>query len=55
VFRFNKGFLELSHVDSRARASRSLLALGWSEAHWIAFGLSQLEDKKPSICVIVCV
>ena len=42
---FNKGVLELSHVDSRARASRSHLALGWSQAHWIVFGSDHLEDE----------
>jgi len=36
--------LELTHVDSRARASRSHLVLGWSQAHWIAFGSSRLGD-----------
>ena len=41
---FNKGVLELSHVDSRARASRSHLVLGWSQARWIAFGSSRLEE-----------
>ena len=41
---FNKGVFELSHVDSRARALRSHLVLGWSQAHWIAFGSSRLED-----------
>ena len=44
MFTFNKGVLELSHVDSRARASRSHLALGWSQARWIVFGSSRLED-----------
>ena len=41
---FNKGVLELSHSDSRARASSSHLALGWSQALGIAFGSSQLGD-----------
>ena len=42
---FNKGVLELSHGDSRARASRSHLALGWSQARWIGFGSSRLGEK----------
>ena len=41
---FNKGVLELSHGDLRARASRSHLALGWNQAHWIAFGSSRLGE-----------
>ena len=41
---FNKEVLELSHVDSRARASRSHLVLGWSQARWITFGSSRLGD-----------
>ena len=41
---FNKGVLELSHVDSRARTSRSYLALGWSQARWIVFGSTRLGD-----------
>ena len=41
---FNKGVLELSHVDSRARASRSHLVLGWSQARWIVFGSSLLGE-----------
>jgi len=44
VISFNKGILELSHVDSRARASRSHLALGWSQTRWIAFGSSLLGE-----------
>ena len=44
MFSFNKGVLEISHGDSRARTSRSLLALSWSQAHWIVFGSSQLGD-----------
>jgi len=43
VISFNKGVLRPSHGDSRARASRSHLALGWSQARWIAFGSSRLE------------
>ena len=39
-----KVFLELSHDDSRAQASRSHLALGWSQARWIAFGSSRLGE-----------
>jgi len=35
----------LTHVDSRARASRLHLALGWSQAHWIVFGSGRLEDE----------
>jgi len=34
--------LELTHVDSRARVSRSHLALGWSQDLWIMFGSSRL-------------
>ena len=45
MFSFNKGVSELSHVDSRAGASRSHLALGWSQARWIVFGLGRLEDE----------
>ena len=41
---FNKGVLELSFVDSRAQASRSHLALGWSQARWIVFGSSRLGE-----------
>jgi len=44
VIGFNKGVLELSHGDSRARASRSHLALGWSQARWIVFGSSRFGD-----------
>jgi len=44
VFSFNKGVLELTHVDSRARSSRSHLALGWSQALWIVFGSSRLGE-----------
>ena len=32
-------------MDSRARASRSHLALGWSQARWIMFGSGRLEDE----------
>ena len=39
-----KEFWELTHVDSRARALRSHLALGWSQDRWIAFGSSRLGD-----------
>ena len=38
-------FLELSHGDSRALASSSHLALGWSKARWIAFRLSRLGER----------
>ena len=41
---FNKGALELTHVDSRAHASRSHLALGWCQAPWIVFGSSRLGE-----------
>ena len=41
---FNKGVLKLTRVDSRARASRSHLALGWSRARWIVFGSSRLGE-----------
>ena len=34
----------LSHGDSRARASRSHLALGWSQVRWIGFGSSLLGE-----------
>jgi len=51
VISFNKRVLELSPVDSRARASRSHLVLGWSQARWIAFGSSRLGDKKTLVCV----
>jgi len=44
VISFNKGVLELSHVDSRAQASSSHLALSWSQARWIMFGSSRLGD-----------
>jgi len=44
VFSFNKGVLGLTRVDSRARVSRSHIALGWSEARWIMFGSGRLED-----------
>ena len=36
-----------------ARASRSHLVLGWSQARWIAFGSSQLGDKKTSVLCLV--
>ena len=49
---FYKGVLELSHGDSRARASSAYLALGWSQARGIAFGSSQLGDKKASVCLV---
>jgi len=45
VISFNKEFkasLELTHYDSRACASRSHIALNWSQALWIVFGSSQL-------------
>ena len=35
----------LTHVDSRARALRSHLALDWSLPRWIVFGSSHLGDK----------
>ena len=41
---FNNEVLELSHGDSRARVSSSHLALGWSQARWIAFRSSRLRD-----------
>ena len=41
----NKGVLELTHIDSRAHASRSHLALGWSQAFWIMFGSSRLKEE----------
>jgi len=36
--------LGLTHVDSRAHASRSHLALSWSQARWIVFGSSRLGE-----------
>ena len=42
---YNKRVLELTHVDTRARASRSHLTLGWSQALWIVFGSSRLGDE----------
>ena len=45
MINFNKGDLELSHVDSKSQASRSHLALGWSQARWIVFGSSRLGDE----------
>ena len=45
MFSFNKEVLELTHGDSRARASRSHLALGWSQARWIVFGSSRLGER----------
>ena len=45
MFSFNKGVLGLTHVDLRARASRSHLELGWSQALWIVFGSGRLEDE----------
>ena len=55
---FKKGVLELTHVDLRARASRSHLALGWSQARWIAFGLSRLGEgvlqEDLSLFSLVC-
>ena len=42
---FNKGVLELAHVDSRARASRSHLVLGWSQVRWIVFGSNLLGEE----------
>ena len=44
VFSFKKGVLKLTHVNSRARMSRSHLALGWSKALWIVVGSSQLGE-----------
>ena len=41
----SKSVLGLTHVDSRARASRLHLALEWSQAIWIRFGSSRLEDE----------
>ena len=55
MINFNKDVLELSHVDSRARASRSHLVLGWSQA---CFGsvldrvdLEKEFYKKTSVCL----
>ena len=45
MFDFNKRVLELTRVDSRARALRSHLALGWSQARWNMFGSGRLEDE----------
>ena len=44
MFGFNKDVLELTHVDLRVRASRSHLALGWSQARWIVFRSSRLRE-----------
>ena len=44
MFIINKRVLELTHGDSRAHASRSHLALGWSRARWIVFRSSRLGD-----------
>ena len=44
MFSFNKGVLELSRVDSKARALRSHLPLGWSQARWIVFGSSRIGE-----------
>ena len=44
MINFNKGILEHSHGDSRAQASSSHLALGWSQARWITFGSSRLGE-----------
>ena len=41
-----RGVLKLTRVDSRARALRSHLALGWSQARWIMFGSGCLEDEN---------
>ena len=45
MFSFNKGVLELTRVNSRARTSRSHLALSWSQALLIVFGSGHLEDE----------
>ena len=37
--------LKQTSVDSRAHASRSHLAFGWSQAPWIKFGSSHLGDE----------
>jgi len=45
VSSFNKKVFELTHVNSRAHALRSHLALGWSQAIWIVFGSSRLRER----------
>ena len=52
MIRFNKGGLEFSHGDSRARASSSYLALGWSQARGIMFGSSRLGDGLVVVVVV---
>ena len=42
---FNKGVLKLSHGDSRARASRSYIALVGVKLGGSRFGSSRLEDE----------
>ena len=44
MIRFNKGVLELSHGDSRARASRSYIALIGVKLGESSFESSQLGD-----------
>ena len=49
MFSFDKKIqsqnLKLIRVDLRARASRSHLALGWSQALWIKFGSSRFGER----------
>ena len=56
---FNKGVLELTHVDSRASGSRSHLALRWSQALWIMFGSSWLGEgvlqEDFGLLVVICI
>ena len=52
---FNKGVLKLSPGDSRARASSSHLALGWSQARGSRLDQVDLETefyKKASVCLV---
>jgi len=48
--------LALTRVDSRARASRSHLALGWSQARWIMFRSSRLgegdQQENFGLCLV---
>ena len=61
MFSFNNGVLKLTHVDSRARVSRSHLALGLSKLVGLCLDRVVLKmriDKKTSaclVCVISCV
>jgi len=43
--RIQSQILKLSHVDSRAHASRTHQVLERSQTLWIVFGSSRLEDE----------